>query len=251
MAELLRAAARAAQPWRNGGGVTFEVARRPHPSATREYLWRVSIARVASAGPFSAFHGFQRLIMVIEGNGMSLRGLGAADVALERDQPRRFDGAAAVEGLIPQGPVSDLNVIFDPDHCDARLRVLDGPAPPGLAAGSERLLINLARTPIQWRSGDRVEPLGRLDAVWFSNPLEPCDCGHRTRCVDRDRCGDGATGIRRGRRPCRIHLKRKCALDQLGRAGCRAPRGTSPDEPPVRQGPMSDGLEMPEAPELG
>jgi len=176
VAELLRAAARPPQPWRNGGGVTFEVARRPHPSAAREYLWRVSIARVASAGPFSAFPGFQRLIMVIEGSGMSLRGLGAADVALERDQPRRFDGAMAVEGLIPRGPVSDLNVIFDPDHCQARLQVLDGSAPPEAGAASERLLINLALTPIQWRSGDLAAALGYLDAAWLPHPLEPCDC---------------------------------------------------------------------------
>jgi environmental stress-induced protein Ves len=175
VAELLRAAARAAQPWRNGGGVTFEVARRPHPSAAREYLWRVSIARVATAGPFSAFHGFQRVIMVIEGSGMSLRGLGAADVVLERDQPCRFDGATPVEGLIPRGPISDLNVIFDPDHCDARLRVLTGPAPRDPAAGSERLLINLARAPIQWRSGNPMAALGYLDAVWLPDALEPCE----------------------------------------------------------------------------
>ena len=176
MAELLRAADRTAQPWRNGGGVTFEVARRPHPSAAREYLWRVSIARVASAGPFSAFHGFQRLIMVIEGDGMSLRGLGAADIALERDQPRRFDGAAAVDGLIPRGPVSDLNVIFDPAYCEARLCVLDGSAPPDSSAGSDRLLINLVETPIQWRSGALTSALGHLDAVWLPDALEPCDC---------------------------------------------------------------------------
>src|SRR5205085_4350551 len=46
-----------AQPWRNGTGVTREIARWP---ATGEYDIRASIADVTTDGPFSTFPGYRR-----------------------------------------------------------------------------------------------------------------------------------------------------------------------------------------------
>ncbi|WP_344323995.1 HutD family protein, partial [Kitasatospora putterlickiae] len=51
---FLRAAERPATAWRNGGGVTREVAGHPVGSGLDDFRWRVSLADVASAGPFSA-----------------------------------------------------------------------------------------------------------------------------------------------------------------------------------------------------
>ena len=55
---VLRAAERSPQTWRNGGGVTFEVARRnAAPQSALEFLWRGSFARDERAGPFSSGAG--------------------------------------------------------------------------------------------------------------------------------------------------------------------------------------------------
>src|SRR3546814_2998707 len=63
-----------ATPWKNGGGVTREIASgggtgsRPGPS----WGWRVSLAEVAQDGPFSTFPETDRVIAVIDGAGMDL-----------------------------------------------------------------------------------------------------------------------------------------------------------------------------------
>ena len=56
-------------PWKNGGGVTHEIAKSEEDGA---WLWRLSIAEVATDGPFSAFLGLSRILTVIEGEGLQL-----------------------------------------------------------------------------------------------------------------------------------------------------------------------------------
>src|SRR5882757_7248707 len=64
---LLHAADRALQPWKNGGGTTQEVAAFPPGSAMDNFDWRVSIAEVRQAGPFSCFEWVDRVLAVIAG----------------------------------------------------------------------------------------------------------------------------------------------------------------------------------------
>jgi environmental stress-induced protein Ves len=168
---VLRASERAALPWRNGGGTTFEVARRAAPRhSTAEFLWRVSIASVSSAGPFSSFAGFERLIAVIEGRGMRLSGITQEDVALRPFEVFRFDGAASVTGALPQGPVNDLNLIYDPRHCVARLSMIVDALAERRAACAELLILNLAAAPLECTAGAVTTTLDRCDAVWIASP---------------------------------------------------------------------------------
>jgi environmental stress-induced protein Ves len=51
-ATLLRGVDLVAAPWKNGGGVTREVAAFPAGAGLDAFVWRVSIADVAQAGPF-------------------------------------------------------------------------------------------------------------------------------------------------------------------------------------------------------
>src|SRR5262245_22849426 len=174
---VLRAADRAPQPWRNGGGVTFEIARRAPPlQSALEFLWRVSIARVERAGPFSSFAGYARLIAVIEGAGMQLSGLAPESIALRPFEPFRFDGAASVSGALPAGPVSDLNVIFEPRHCTARLSMLVGDLEERRAACAELLILNLRPAPMRCAIDGAIFELDRRDAVWITLPDATVSC---------------------------------------------------------------------------
>ena len=67
--KIIRFANLATAPWKNGGGVTREIARLDSDGAM---VWRLSIADVAVEGPFSKFAGMQRILTVIEGAGMRL-----------------------------------------------------------------------------------------------------------------------------------------------------------------------------------
>ncbi|MEO8526020.1 MAG: HutD family protein [Caldimonas sp.] len=56
-ATVARFADTAAQPWRNGGGVTRELLAWP---GVGDWCVRVSIADIEADGPFSTFSGVQR-----------------------------------------------------------------------------------------------------------------------------------------------------------------------------------------------
>jgi environmental stress-induced protein Ves len=114
--EIIRYAELKAQPWRNGGGVTREVATHTGATAPRKssghnsWDWRVSIADVSKAGDFSAFPGMDRVLTVVEGE-LLLLSVDGAEHPLEKYRPYRFSGDAAASGALPTGDIRDLNVI--------------------------------------------------------------------------------------------------------------------------------------------
>ncbi|MDQ0767474.1 environmental stress-induced protein Ves [Pseudarthrobacter defluvii] len=106
--QIIRFAELRAEPWRNGGGVTREIARQG--SEDGGFDWRVSIADVAKAGDFSAFLGMERVLTVIDGE-LLLLTVDGAEHPLEKYRPYRFDGGAATTAKLPTGDIRDLNVI--------------------------------------------------------------------------------------------------------------------------------------------
>ncbi|MFF2246340.1 HutD family protein [Arthrobacter sp. NPDC058130] len=108
--EIIRYAELKAHPWRNGGGVTRELARHPRTSQDNAWDWRVSIAEVSRAGPFSVFAGMDRVLTVIDGE-LLLLSVDGAEHPLEKYRPFRFSGDADSAGALPTGDIRDLNVI--------------------------------------------------------------------------------------------------------------------------------------------
>ena len=51
---IIRLADCPSQPWKNGLGRTRELAVQPSVASMDDFLWRVSVAEVDSAAPFSA-----------------------------------------------------------------------------------------------------------------------------------------------------------------------------------------------------
>ncbi|HXZ10527.1 MAG TPA: HutD family protein, partial [Paraburkholderia sp.] len=69
---LIRATGLVASPWKNGGGVTREVAAYPQGAGLDTFVWRVSVADVSQPGPFSRFAGIDRTLVLLSGAGMLL-----------------------------------------------------------------------------------------------------------------------------------------------------------------------------------
>ena len=98
-------------PWKNGGGTTTEIWKAESPAG--EVLWRLSIADVASNGPFSEFPGIDRWIMVIEGKGMELSIEGMGTKRLDRPyEPLLFPGDAKTSCRLLGGPIRDFNFMI-------------------------------------------------------------------------------------------------------------------------------------------
>ncbi len=156
MMQIFPAMARAEMPWKNGGGITRPVA--SWPGKTREFGWRVSLADVGAAGPFSCFPGISRLMGILEGRlRLEVQGLAAAELA-PGGPAFAFPGDAPAYGAPLGGKVRDINLMFDPECFAAALDyAADGTEQP---AGEARHLI-LALAPLTLNGA----ALNELDAA--------------------------------------------------------------------------------------
>ena len=98
-------------PWKNGKGITTEIAIHPAGATLENFEWRVSSAGVTEAGPFSKFSGFTRDLIVLEGEGLVLENRGA-EKSLPQFEVHRFDGGEETSCRLIGGAVRDFNVIF-------------------------------------------------------------------------------------------------------------------------------------------
>jgi len=109
---LIRGADLVASPWKNGGGVTREVAAFPEGAALDAFVWRVSVADVAQAGPFSRFAGIDRTLVLLSGAGMLLDDAGGVTHALRGPLDiARFEGEAAIDARLVNGATRDFNLM--------------------------------------------------------------------------------------------------------------------------------------------
>lgn len=120
-----------ASPWKNGGGSTREIACWPPGAGMDSFGWRISVATIAQDGPFSAFPGIARQIMLLDGDGVHLRGEGIDHVLGTRWQPFAFSGDASLDCALLGGTSTDFNVMARRGQWQARVRVLDGVADAG------------------------------------------------------------------------------------------------------------------------
>jgi len=98
-------------PWRNGGGRTTEIAAAPAGADLATFAWRVSIADVERDGPFSAFPGVDRTLLLLAGRGMTLagpRGVHALDAPFAMTT---FAGEDAMDCRLVAGPTRDFNLM--------------------------------------------------------------------------------------------------------------------------------------------
>jgi environmental stress-induced protein Ves len=114
-------------PWKNGGGITREALRWPRDGETWD--WRLSFAQVDASGPFSDFSGYQRILVLLRGPGLTLRfGDGTSQRLRAPGDLAVFDGGITTHGELCEGPCADLNLIVAHGRChaDARIAALHG-----------------------------------------------------------------------------------------------------------------------------
>ncbi|WP_136622758.1 MULTISPECIES: HutD/Ves family protein [Mesorhizobium] len=109
---ILRAAEYRSMPWKNGGGVTTEIAVSPIGAGLDDFDWRVSMARVELSGPFSQFAGIDRTLAVLEGEGIVLEIAGYPPTSINRATALfSFPADAPTAAALIGGPITDLNVM--------------------------------------------------------------------------------------------------------------------------------------------
>ena len=113
-------------PWKNGGGTTREVVAWPIGAGLDDFDWRISIASIAASGPFSAFAGIDRTILLLDGDGVHLASPdhGIDHRLDQRWQPFAFAGEAPIDCTLLGGPSTDFNLMTRRDRVQGLVEVL-------------------------------------------------------------------------------------------------------------------------------
>jgi uncharacterized protein len=171
-----------AAPWKNGGGATREIACYPSGANLDNFDWRISIADVASSGPFSQFIGIERNITLLDGAGMRLLSTdGAIAHSLTRlNQPFEFAGEANIDATLVNGACQDFNVMVRRAKYRAQVHVLNQSSAQrhALSASEHGLLLSLQGTwtVVTERPTERLtEPQTRQEVQPHGHGLWWCD----------------------------------------------------------------------------
>jgi environmental stress-induced protein Ves len=126
--DIVRARDCRTMAWKNGGGSTTEIATGPPGASLEAFDWRISMARVASDGPFSAFAGIERTLAVVTGRGLVLTIGDRAPVTLAAESPPvSFDGDMPTSARLLAGEITDLNVMTRRERFRHRLTQIERP----------------------------------------------------------------------------------------------------------------------------
>jgi environmental stress-induced protein Ves len=136
---VLRFAEYPVAPWRNGRGITREIAASAVPMASTNRdpagedlpplpaptpAWRLSMATVDGEVPFSSFPGLRRMLGVVDGEGIELT-VGGRMRSLRRGETfGPFAGEAPASARPLDGPTLDLGLIFDPARVRADMKTV-------------------------------------------------------------------------------------------------------------------------------
>lgn len=188
--ERLAISALAPQPWKNGAGLTREIAVGPRGAGSIDFDWRISLAEVVGDAPFSTFPGIDRCITLLRGAGMRLVSHDAS-VDHRLDQPLapfRFSGDLGLNATLFDGACSDFNVMTRRGAWSAEVSVVRCACE--LADGDAMLLFGIAGTwqidagatdhDAAWRLEADTALLwrgrcGRLWATPWVTPAKPTD----------------------------------------------------------------------------
>jgi len=115
-------------PWKNGGGVTIDIA--------EDDGWRFGRTPITAPGPFSDYSGFDRAQVLVSGHGLVLESPeGAIDVRVPF-RPVAFAGETPIVSRLEAGPVEVVNLIGERARVAIDLQVLRAGVSLGRSAGT-------------------------------------------------------------------------------------------------------------------
>lgn len=169
--KLLRARDLPHMPWKNGGGITMEIAVHPVEAKMDNFDWRVSMAIVSAGGPFSTFPDIDRTLTILKGGPMGLKINEAQEILLNSmSDPLFFAGDLPTTATLKGEAVTDLNVMtrrkkfghrVTPIKIDSGSRRIETPTPSFLVVRNGALRVSQA---------GKIENLTEFDSVYFDEP---------------------------------------------------------------------------------
>jgi environmental stress-induced protein Ves len=170
---IIRASEYRRMPWKNGGGETVEIAISPSDASLDAFDWRVSMAHVASSGPFSRFPGVDRTLAVLAGAGIRLHVAGSDSVSLVRETPPfTFSGDEPASAELIDGPIDDLNAMTRHASHRHRLARIAALTPVRLRREGDILLVMAREAAVTAEIAGRAHRLAAGDTLLLDRPDE-------------------------------------------------------------------------------
>ncbi len=140
--------------WKNNQGNTLQI----DIEKSDKYLWRLSAATITQENSFSEFNGYDRFLTIWQGQGLLLN-----DFELLQNQVYKFRGEDKIICRpISHSEVIDLGFIFDRNHFEANMKILNLSQSQKLILDSEFTFLFCAEGEFQianhtCREGDTVK----------------------------------------------------------------------------------------------
>jgi uncharacterized protein len=166
--KLITANSLPSMPWKNGGGTTREVLKFPVSSTIENFDWRISLAAVATSGPFSIFPEVDRTMIVTDGPGIVLNDKDERIALRRSDEPFYFSGEIPYRASLIDGPIADLNVMTRRTRYSHSVR-RHLTAGTSIDRGNVRVITALSDRLI-CTIGTESVALARLDSVFVHGP---------------------------------------------------------------------------------
>jgi environmental stress-induced protein Ves len=126
-------------PWKNGGGVTLDIAESSEegvsPGTWDGLIWRFGRTAISVPGPFSDLTGFERRQMVVKGSGLVLE---TPDSEIDERRPFSpvcFQGETQILSRLEAGAVDVVNLMGNRQRTRIDLQVLELKSERRLPAG--------------------------------------------------------------------------------------------------------------------
>lgn len=165
-------------PWKNGGGVTTDIAEDREPGSAAGgwdgVIWRLGRTTISVPAPFSDLSGFDRFQVVVSGTGLVLdTPEGEVDLR-EPFRPARYRGEAPIASRLENGPVEVVNLIADRSRAAIRLDVLR--AGDQLAIGADTSVIYAPTGPSHIMAVDQPCAISADHAVRIDDLVGTLEC---------------------------------------------------------------------------
>ena len=126
-------------PWKNGGGVTIDVAESMlpgfAPGSWEGLVWRFGRTAIVTPAPFSDLSGYDRQQVLVSGSGLVLETPGGEIDVRQPFMPVRFAGETPIVSRLEAGPVEVVNLLGDRSRVSIDLSCLGAGVTKSCPAG--------------------------------------------------------------------------------------------------------------------
>jgi environmental stress-induced protein Ves len=154
-------------PWKNGGGVTIEIAARYRDDAVagswNGLVWRLGRTAIVTPAPFSDLSGHDRQQVVVAGRGLVLDTPGGEIDLREPFRPMGYDGGLSIVSRLEDGPVEVVNLIADRNLARIAIAVLQEGSALFLQPGTH--IVYAASGPLAFEVEGTPTPLAHDQAL--------------------------------------------------------------------------------------